>query len=674
MSPIPRRLTALAAALLLIPGSAASGGVREPGSEQGTQTMTLAEAFAQVRGAEPVRRSGLRADLMRRTQQVVPSVVIVGDARGYLEAVAGWEGQRRYPVLWDDGTRQSGENIARFVRAFGPESVHRFEPGDESEPWPRSREDRESVFRRALARSADERAPEFESVLGALRNQGVVSPGIVLTDVDDPAWPAALALAAARYQPVGFVERPGMLNPPLSPDQAGLLEAAAQNLAESTGLSWAGLGDDIDAVTLCLNTGTRIKTGEGARDVLATTDRVGRTGSNGSGARWAYTGQIFGSPSEAVYRAMCAIFLSPSEAFVYDGYEDTQPWITYSGREAASVLADMNINAQVHAKPGNATSHWLALTARPIRAGLIMINSMGGQSVLTFPGGTVRAGNTPLLEHPAIAHVVHSFSMANAPNTNTVGGALLERGVYAALGSVDEPYLQAFVPTPMVARRLGAGLHFAAAVRIDDAPVWKLTVLGDPLITTGPPGVRLDADQKPEPAGELTDLSESLRAALSDRDLSRAVGILTTLGRDADAARLAAAAFDDEDTPVTPELAAAAIPALFRQSKHELVIDAFARLEPDTREDPILGDCFWFAGRFLLGSSADAERVELLMRTHPRAGGQRIDDAEEMARRIRRRSSTESAVAYLESFRDSLENNWEFRALDAALDRIRTGD
>ena len=673
MTPIPRRFAALAATLLLFPVSWALGASGRSEPDPGSTTMTLAEAFAQVRRVEPVRRAGLRADLMRRTQQIVPGVVIVSDARGYLEAVAGWEGQRRYPVLWDDGTRHARENIARFVRAFEPEGVYRFEPGPEAPAWPRSRDDREAAFRRSLARSADEAAPDFDTVLGALRDQGIVSPGIVLTDVDDPAWPAAIALAAARYQPVGFVERPGPLNPALSPDQAGLLEASAQNLAESTGLSWAGLGDDIDAITLCLNTGTRIRTGEGARDVLATTDRVGRTGDNGSGRRWAYSGQIFGSSAESVYRAMCALFLTPSEAFIFDGYEDTQPWVTFSGREAASVLADMNIQAQVHAKPGNATSHWLALTARPVRAGLIMINSMGGQSVLTFPGGTVRGGNTPLLEHPAIAHVVHSFSMANAPNRATVGGALLDRGVYAALGSVDEPYLQAFMPTPMVARRLGAGLNFAAAVRLDDAPVWKLTVLGDPLITMGPPGVRLDAEP-PGLDGELTDLDGSLKDALAERDLARSVGILTLLGRDADAARLAIAALDDEDTLFSPELAAAAIPALFRQSKHDRVVDAYARLDEDDRADPLLGDCFWYAGRFLLGSSGDTERVELLMRTHPRTGGQRIDDAEEMARRIQRRASTESAVSYLESLRDSLNQNWEFRALDAALDRIRSGN
>ncbi|MCC5823968.1 MAG: hypothetical protein LAT64_13570 [Phycisphaerales bacterium] len=677
--PFPRKLGVILSVLLLgVPAAHAgaptqdAGSEARPAAEPEPRTMTLTEAFAQVRRVEPIRRAGLRADLLRRTQQVVPAVVIVTDARGYLAAIAGWDGQRRYPVLWDDGSVQAREDIARFVRAFEPEAVYRLEAGRESPAWPRARADRESVFRQTLAHAAGDAADDFNAVLTALRDQGVVSPGIVLTDVDDPAWPAALALSAARYQPIGFIERPSTLNPPLTPDQADLLETAAQRLAESTGLSWTGIGDDIDAITLCLNTGTRIKTGEGARDILATTDRVGRLGDNGSGRRWAYTGQIFGSFAQSTYRAMCAVFLTPSEAFIFDGYEDTQPWITYSGREAAGVLAEMNIRAHVHAKPGNTTTHWLALTARPVRAGLIMINSMGGQAVLTFPGGTVRGGNAPILEHPAIAHIVHSFSMANAPNRATVGGAFLDRGVYAALGSVDEPYLQAFVPTPMVARRLGAGLNFAAAARLDDAPVWKLTVLGDPLITLGPPGTRLDA-QRPEPAGTLTSLDETLKSALSDRELARAAEILTLLGRDADVARIAAAVLDDPDEAMTPDLAAAAIPALFRQSRHEQVVDAYTRLDESRREDPVLSDCFWYAGRFLLGSSTDADRVELIMRTNPRPGGQRIDDAEEIARRIQRRSSTESAVAYLESLRSSMTQAWELRTLNAAVDRIRTG-
>ena len=85
----------------------------------------------------------------------------------------------------------------------------------------------------------------------------------------------------------------------------------------------------------------------------------------------------------------------------------------------------------------------------------------------------------------------------------------------------------------------------------------------------------------------------------------------------------------------------------------------------------MLGDCFWFAGRFLLGSSPDRERVERLMRVYFRPGS-RVYDAEELAMHLRRRSVDE-AVLVLESLRPELTRDWELRALEAALTRVRTG-
>lgn len=646
----------------------------QPGSDpapQPGQSMTMTDLFEQIRRVEPIRRAGLRAGLLRQAQQVVPVVVVVSDARSYLAALSAWEGARRFPILWDDGSVRSREDVARFVRAFGPESVVRFRAEDGAADWPRDREGRQMAALKALARSAAEDAPDFGSFLMVLRNGGVVSPGIVITDVDDTAWPAALALAAGRYQPIGFIKRPATLNPPLTVDQAEMLEAVSERMATESGLAWREIGDDIDAITLCLNTGTRIRTGEEARDVIATTDRVGRLGPRGSGSRWAWTGQIIGSSPQALYRAMCALFLTVEDAFVFDGYDATEPWVTYSGTQAGDLLRSAGITPQIHSEPRNTVGHWLALSARPLNAGLILINSHGNASVLNFPGGQVRGADVPLLGKPAMAHVVHSFSLQNPPNRATVGGALLDRGVYALLGSTDEPYLQAFMPTPMVVRRMGAGMNFAAAVRIDDAPLWKLTVLGDPLITLGPAGTRLEETELGLP-GTVEPLDALLKTALAERDLPRALELLTALGRDADAARLASAAMGDTTVRPTPEFYAAAIPALFRQSEHERVLTAYANLTDSLRGDPVLADCFWFSARFLLGSSPDRQRVESMMKLFQRPSS-RISDAEEIAMHLRRRSPQE-AMSVLESLRPVLTQAWEVEALEKAIQRVRTYD
>lgn len=676
MPPLTLLLPALAALLTGLTAAAHSAQSEtqpaqpddQPATQPNTQNITIAQLFEQVDRTEPVRRAGLRADLIRRTQQTVPVVVIVSDARAYLEAVAAWEGGRRFPILWDDSSLRSTEDIARFVRAFKPEKVYRYAPSDDAPDWPGARADREAAFNAALARAGSEGASDFSAVRAVLRQGGVISPGIVLTDIDDNAWPAALALAAARYQPVGFMQNPSTINAALTTDQADIIEQAAQELAQSTGLEWRAMGDDIDALTLCLNTGTKIKHGEGARDILATTARVGRLGSDGEGKVWANTGQIFGSSSQALYRAMSALFLTPEDAFIFDAYDATQPWVTYSGAEASGQLRTMGLTTQLHNQPANTTGHWLSMTARPIRSGMILINSSGNQAVLTLPDGQIHGSNIPILDKPAIAHVVHSFSLQTPTNRNTIGGALLDRGVYALLGSVDEPYLQAFVPTPMVVRRLGAGMNFAAAVRIDDAPVWKLTVLGDPLITMGPPGTRLETEDTGLP-GELTDLKARLTEVLEQRDLARAATILTLLGRDTDVARLIGAAMDDRDAPLEPGVAAAAIPALFRSGKHGEVISAYGLLTSEFRNEPILADCFWFAGRFLLASSPDREAAEGLMRVYPRQGS-RVGDAEELAMRFRGRSLSD-AILVLEALRPKITADWERRALDAALERVR---
>lgn len=666
----------LIALSLVLPVLSASGqdaqpsgaGPETPGAQPETEQVSLAEYLEQVEQADPTRRAGLRADIIRRTQQVVPSVVIVEDARGFLGAIGAWEGTRRFPILWDDGSVSAGEDIARFVRAFQPEAVYRFTPGDEAPAWPGPRAEREAAFRAALARTGEEGSADFTAVLNSLREQGVVSPGIVVTDVDDPAWPAALALAAARFQPVALIDNPTTSNAALTAAQGDLFEDAAENLARSTGLTWREQGDDIDAIALCLNAPVKVSHGPGHSDVYATSARVGRFGPDGTGARWANTGQVFGSYGRALYQAMCALFLSPREAFIFDGYDDTAPWNAYDGTKAAELLESAGWETQLHDLPSNTPDHWMALTARPLRPGLILINTHGQQGVINLRGGKVRAADTPMLDRPAIAHVVHSFAMATPTNRYTVAGALLDRGVYAMLGSVDEPYLQAFVPTPVVAARLLAGFNFAAAVRFDDVPVWKLGVLGDPLITLGPAGTRLEDAGLTLP-GELTDLETDLAGSLKDRDLARAADILTTLGRDRDAARLASAAMDSDR--LTPALAAAALPALFRDSRHDKVLTVYAALSEEDRADPILADCFWFAGRFVLTSAFDRERAEGLMVLFQRPGS-KVADAVEIAERLRRRS-LEEAVVFLESVRSGLTSRWEFDALDDALTRLRAG-
>src|SRR5690606_4546438 len=79
-------------------------------SEQ--QPMTFGQMYASVQGAEPTRRAGIRSSLLSQSMQVVPVVFIVDSPSAYLDAISAWEGPLRFPILYDDGTALSRENIA----------------------------------------------------------------------------------------------------------------------------------------------------------------------------------------------------------------------------------------------------------------------------------------------------------------------------------------------------------------------------------------------------------------------------------------------------------------------------------------------------------------------------------------------------------------------------------
>ncbi len=647
----------------------------------GVISGTLSELMARIDEQEPIRRAGLRAGVLRNVQMTVPVVIVVNNAESYLTAISGWEGPARYPVLWDDGTDASREDIARFVRAFRPERVLLL-TGDGGRRWGGERAEKQELFEAVLGQAFNEKIGSWREALDQLAKDGVVSPGIVVTDAQDPAWPAALALAAGRMQPVAFVGAPSPVWKTMSVEDSDALETEIERAARATGRSWEAIGDDIDAVTLALNTGTAIKTGGGDRARLATTDRIGRVGSMGAGGRWAWCGQIIGDESRAAYQAMCALFLTLDQGFVWDGYTQNPPWGLYDGTEAAGVLGEAGLKTELHDQPRYTIEDWKRRMVRPVgdsgaerepgTAMLMLMNSKGGSNRFDLPGGYEeegKPGHLPMLDVPAALHIVHSFSLQRPTSRDTVGGRFLERGVYLYAGSVDEPYLQGFVPTPGIARRLAGSMPFAAAVRFDDGSAWKITVLGDPLVTLGPGGKRVEGDFK---FTGTQNLDERAKDRLKGGDFEGALGDLVLLGRDNDAARLAMALMKDKPEAFTPGAALRSMPALFRVGEYEAILDAYDHLDASGRVDGMMQDLLWLASPYLLArGGADASllaRVEALLRANLR-DGQKIADAQDLAMHLRGRS-LDAALGVLESLRPGMNEN-EQRALDVAIARVK---
>lgn len=653
-------------------------------------TGSLPELFARIGEVEMIRRAGLKASLLRQAQQSLSFVVVVDDAPSYLYAISQWEGLARFPVLWDDGSVRGREDIARFVRAYKPERVLRLQD-DGDWDWSKDRDERQERIELSLSKALSENSDDWEQSLASIQAQGIVSPGIVLTDAGDNAWTGALALAAGRFQPLGFMVKPADIFKPLEAQSGDAIERAAEQLATRSGRSWKERGDDIDAITLAMNTGTAIKTGAGDRDLVATSDRIGRTEHNGAGDRWAWCGQLIGSEAQSAYRAMCGLFLELDQAFIWDGYGNGPGWSDYDGTKAGEMLEIAGMKPEVNDAPKNTIEYWYQRMIRPIgsdeggagSALLMLMNSKGSSRRFDLDGGTQEegyAGELPTLEVPAALHLVHSFSLQQPFQPKSIGGRLLDRGVYAYAGSVDEPFLSGFIPTPEVALRLGMGVAFGTAIRwqgeqvqgvqtMNPSHVWKIAVLGDPLVTLGSAGRRVQADLLID---SIVDVDTQTKACLKDGDYTNALRGLVMLGRDDDASRLALALLKDRPQAVTPELALSAMGALQRAGEFESMVDCFEHLDNAGREDMLMRDLLWLVSPYLFARANQDEsfdaRVQALLRASLRSG-QEVSDAERLAMHMRSRSMA-SALSVLESLRPGMNENQQ-RMLDRAIDRVK---
>jgi len=525
-------------------------------------------------------------------------VVVVSDAASYLSAISRWTPALRFPVLIDDGSPAAREDIARFVRAYRPQRVLRWS-APEAEGAPIGAAGFNAVnpaeLRRAVARAwsidADENAP----LLAAWKERGHEPPGLVVAGAKDPAWTAALALAAGRGQPVVFIDTVRNVDWAFTTPEADAFARAVEEACGPLGLPWRGLGDAIDAVTLCVHTPVRVDAGKNIHH--ATTDRIGRLGSGAdTKERWAWAGQVFGTAAASAYRAMSALFLQPSRAWIFDGYPNSGSWAKYDGTAAAKVFTEAGLPTDIIDAPKASLRDWRLAAARPLAADLILINSKGNADFFDLEPGRAAPGDVPLLNHPAAVHMVHSWSAFVPTNRGTVGGRWLDHGAFAYAGSVQEPFLSAFIETPKLAQRLASGAPWGVACRHDAGPVWKVAIIGDPLYTLGRAQTR--AAQGPDLAG-ATVVGANLRKDLADRKYAETLEALVLTGRDADASRLAAAVLADDPKGFTPAVARAAVPALARAGENRLVVDAFARLGPHAGE-PLLLDALWLSAFPLL--------------------------------------------------------------------------
>jgi len=622
----------------------------------------------------PTVRMGIRAEQIRLRASVVPTVVLAPDEASYAQAVASWRYPLLFPVLIDDGTPGARADIARFIRAFEPERVVRWEL--EPSPLPPNADELARAIDRAVAgvwgQTGLDATPE--GLLAFWRGLGHEPVGVVLANPEDPAWTAAIALAAGRAQPIVWHRMRRDFGGTWNATPAWQTDDVLRKALDDRGLDWRGLGTGIDAVTICADAPVRVRLSDGSH--LAWTDLLGREPPEGHvfGAardheavspRWAYVAQVPGSAAQAAYRAMCALFLTPTRAWVYDGYADEAPWNAFSGARAEEMLRGAGLEVVLDRRPATGVNAWSA-RAGGDGAGLILVNSHGMPEAFDLGPGTARADDVPNLRVPAAVHFVHSWSLGRPGDRATIGRRWLDSGAFAYVGSVQEPYLSAFVPTPTLAARLGARVPWAAAVRIDQSPVWRVATIGDALWTVGPPMAR--ADVRLELEG-LRDLDEVLREALGARDLVGACDILAMLGREADVVRLYERAIGQDEIPYdAAALAGVAFSSLARAGGPRLVIHAFGALDEHERT-PERIDALWAAAGSSL-ATADRATVTLLA-AHVR-NAHLLRDAQALAPALRRTTGAGASEAFLRSLIDRTRDARTRERLEAMADAERS--
>lgn len=545
-------------------------------------------------------RLGMRSAQITLAVKVIDRCVLVPDAATYADELKKWSPAGRWPVLIEDPVLSP-----LFVRRFRPAELVR----------------RESI-NAPLPEDAGQRRRAMESiVVGSLGGDGAmqtvsqifdmakyVPPGIVVASMNDPAWTAAVALAAGRAQPLVWIDDDfGSITDVMTDEAARRLASRIEGALAAMPYSWRALGDDIDAITLCRSLPGAaellvpedlriVKQGQYAQGTTSVTDHLGR---HADSSRYAFTGWIFGDEARSAYMAMCSLFLPRDSVSLLNAYANEGDWGAYRMDGAADAFGQGGFTVLSSAGPTDmGEAGWRRLLVGGVSSDVVWMNSGGNDDFFILNGGQARPGDIPVLNQPSIVHLIHSWSLKSPARRDRVGGRWLEHGAYAMVGSCFEPFLATFVPPEALAARCLGGAPFLIAARYwpDDprSKPWRIVTIGDPLMLV-PPVHALPIQRVNQPAGYGENLLERARMLMKKADadndaaaLAESIRLLDMLGQDDIALQMWALA--QQKDMHSGRAAAAILPVLFRRRDADGFIAAWSEGGP---RNPIVFDMLW---------------------------------------------------------------------------------
>ena len=557
---------------------------------------TFAQAPAAAPPAEvpwPVAL-GFRVATLEQERKVVDQVVLVPDAATYVAEIAQWTGTTRWPVLFDEP-----RFAPSFIRAFKPERVvRRASVGS----WPEARVERERLIcNAALVRGTGQ------------------SAGVVLMSTDDPAWTAGVALAAGRCLPITFLDGAfGDEFATLDADRFTELRTRTEAAAAASGLAWRGLGDAIETVVICRSVAPKcvpmlppqlrlqaagLPQPVRSDEPLSTMDCLCR---HDDGTRWAIASWIFGSQERAGFVAMSSMFLGPGETWLTSQYPSTQGWAAYAPQPAAERLNKTEITTRVVTGVDMSIDAWRRQLMGGFNCGMLWLNSHGQQWEFALQNNVMaNVNDVPLTNLPTAVHCIHSFSLAQPANPESIGGRFIEQGIYCYHGSVYEPFLSAFVPPALLADRVAYLAPLLVSARVFEGPFavpWRTTGYGDPQHLAMIPSRYGVQRIKPPEDGALVLRAaaiaalQSLKAAPSADGFASAMRDLVMSGEEA----LALALWPmSQQAGFSKAAALDALGPLFRARDFISFVDAYAACETHRADDTTM---LWHLAVGRLGS------------------------------------------------------------------------